>query len=193
MSELDFKKLSSTVIGKGAKILGNLIGSPAGGVMAALVAAAFEADPANQDEIITKINADPEGAQKLLEIEKKHKEKLDELAIESAKIELDREKVHLADIQSARQRELTFIEKTGKVNYFHYVLAGFVFFGFFVLTGLLIFAPIDLNEDIKPVLNLLFGGLVSGFATVLAYYFGSSKGSADKNALLGSSSKPEKK
>ena len=36
----------------------------------------------------------------------------------------------------------------------------------------------------NAVVNLLFGGLVSGFATVLGYFFGSSKGSAEKNALL---------
>ena len=36
----------------------------------------------------------------------------------------------------------------------------------------------------NPVLDILFGGLVSGFATVLGYFFGSSKGSADKTHLL---------
>lgn len=192
MGFLDLKKIASTVISKGAKILGNVIGGPVGGAVTNIVASVFKADPDDSDDIISKINADPDAATKLMEIENKHRERLEELSIEASKVELEREKANLADIQSARQREIMFMEKTGKVNYFQYLLAGFIFFGFFLLTALLMFAPIKIDAEIKPVLNLLFGGLVSGFATVLAYYFGSSKGSSDKNVLLGSGT-PSKK
>jgi hypothetical protein len=41
----------------------------------------------------------------------------------------------------------------------------------------------DANNDTK-IFMLLIGGLISAFATILGYYFGSSQGSADKTKLL---------
>ena len=64
-----------------------------------------------------------------------------------------------------------------------YILASVIVVGFFVLTGILMFVTLPAGSN--NVVNLLFGGLVAGFATVLNYFFGSSKSSADKTALLG--------
>ena len=63
-----------------------------------------------------------------------------------------------------------------------YVLASIIVIGFFVLTGILMFVTLPASSS--NVVNLLFGGLVAGFATVLNYFFGSSKSSADKTAML---------
>ena len=71
-----------------------------------------------------------------------------------------------------------------------YILASTIVVGFFVLTGLLMFKP--LPEGSSSVVNLLFGGMVAGFATVLNYFFGSSKSSADKNKLLSNNNSKEK-
>jgi hypothetical protein len=67
-------------------------------------------------------------------------------------------------------------------NFAMYVLGGLVVFGFFTLLGLLIFKEVPSQNN--DVLNLAIGALISGFATIIGYFYGSSAGSAEKNDLL---------
>jgi uncharacterized BrkB/YihY/UPF0761 family membrane protein len=65
---------------------------------------------------------------------------------------------------------------------FQYILAALIIVGFFMLMiGLVYTAVPDVNKDL---LNLVTGALIGSFATIVGYFFGSSKGSADKNELL---------
>ncbi len=65
---------------------------------------------------------------------------------------------------------------------FQYILAIVLVVGIFVLLGVLIIHEIpDANKDL---LNMVVGAIIVSFATVIGYFFGSSKGSADKNELL---------
>lgn len=43
---------------------------------------------------------------------------------------------------------------------------------------------IDIPENNMNILLLIIGALISSFTTVVQYYFGSSKGSADKDKIL---------
>lgn len=61
-----------------------------------------------------------------------------------------------------------------------YILAAVVTVGFFVLIGMLMFRSVS---ETGPIL-LLFGALAQSYGTVVGYFFGSSKSSADKTALL---------
>ena len=63
-----------------------------------------------------------------------------------------------------------------------YVLGGLITLGFFALLALLIFNPAPIEN--KDLLNITIGSLLTAFATVVSYFYGSSKGSADKNELL---------
>lgn len=63
-----------------------------------------------------------------------------------------------------------------------YILAALIVTGFFVLLYVLIFHPIP--GDNKDVLNLVVGALIACFTAVVNYFFGSSKGSSEKNELL---------
>jgi hypothetical protein len=66
---------------------------------------------------------------------------------------------------------------------FQYVLGALITIGFFVLmVGLVYTAVPEMNKDL---LNLVTGALIGSFATIVGYFFGSSKGSSDKNELLG--------
>jgi fluoride ion exporter CrcB/FEX len=65
---------------------------------------------------------------------------------------------------------------------FQYVLGGIISVGFFILLGLLIYKEIPVaNND---TLNLVIGGLLGAFSTIVGYFYGSSKGSAEKNEIL---------
>lgn len=54
--------------------------------------------------------------------------------------------------------------------------------GFFLLLNNLI--TNEVPEGNRDLLNIIIGALVGSFITIIAYYFGSSKGSADKTGLL---------
>ena len=65
---------------------------------------------------------------------------------------------------------------------FQYVLGAVVLIGFFCLLILLLYQGIP--EQNTDILNIVIGALIGSFTTVVGYFYGSSKGSADKNDLL---------
>jgi hypothetical protein len=179
---MDWKFLGKTIVKAGAPILGTAVGGPLGGAAAgALVAGIFGTNSDDPAAIAQAIAADPQAAVKLRELELAHREKLEALILEETK-------AYLADRQDARAREVAVTQTTGRRDSALYILAGVVVSGFFVLCAVLMYVPIP--EGQGSAVLLLFGGLVSGFSTVLAYFFGSSKGSADKNAMLTAANRP---
>jgi len=67
-------------------------------------------------------------------------------------------------------------------DYFQYILGGLIVIGFFILLYLLVNAEVP--EKNQGLLNLVVGALIGSFATVVSYFYGSSKGSAEKTDLL---------
>ena len=65
---------------------------------------------------------------------------------------------------------------------FMYVLGGLIVIGIFALLGMLIF--VAMPEQNKDLLNIVIGTLVAAFVSVVGYFYGSSKGSADKTDML---------
>ena len=63
-----------------------------------------------------------------------------------------------------------------------YVLGGLIVLGFFVILAYLIVTPAP--QENKDVLLILLGALVAKFSDVVGYFYGSSKGSADKSEIL---------
>lgn len=160
---MDWRK----IIGSAAPVLGAALGGPAGGAAMTLLASAFGGDPDKPDELAAKIQADPDAAAKLAEIERRHEERLFELS--------------LADRQDARSREVAMAE-SGNRDVAVPLLAGLVVAGFFVLTGVMMF--VELPSGSEGPVNQLFGALAAGFGAVLQYYFGSSVGSKQKDKLM---------
>jgi len=62
---------------------------------------------------------------------------------------------------------------------FMYVLGGLIVIGFFVTLVYLIFIGGQ-----ESTINLIIGSLIGAFSAVVGYFYGSSKGSADKTELL---------
>lgn len=168
------------VVAKAAPILGTAIGGPVGaaaGGAISLIASAFgltEEGAKDPDEVYRAISENPQAVLKLQGIENQHKERLQEMI-------LKRDELFLLDRQSARQREVDTTRATGKRDVNLYALAWMVVTGFFGLIGIMMFLP-DVNAS--PVVTMLFGGLVAGFTQVLGYFFGSSKSSSDKTAMM---------
>jgi len=67
---------------------------------------------------------------------------------------------------------------------FMYVLGAIVVLSFIAITILLI-----VNPTLRDSLHLVIGAWLTAFGTVVGYFFGSSKGSAEKNDLLSNAKK----
>ncbi len=62
---------------------------------------------------------------------------------------------------------------------FMYVLGALVVIGFFSVLFYLIY-----KGDFESTLNLAIGALIGAFGTIVGYFYGSSKGSSEKNEML---------
>ena len=68
---------------------------------------------------------------------------------------------------------------------FMYVLGGLIAIGTFALIFLLLIYRPEMND----VINIAVGSLLAAFGLVVGYFYGSSKGSADKTDMMGGGAK----
>ncbi len=165
---MDLLELGKQIAKLGAPLLGGAVGGPLGAGLAGIIASVVGGDPDDPEDLYQRIKADPEAAVKLREVELTHKTRLEEITLENT--------------QSAREREVEVTKATGKLNWPMYVLAGVIVVGFFVLVMVLFFKAVP--EGSREVAFMLFGSLATNFGAVCNYFFGSSKGSADKTNLM---------
>lgn len=162
------KSLVSTT----APILGNAIIPGIGGTAISMISKMLGCDPNDPKNIEAAINGNPETLLKLKELEAKNEQFL-------LKASQENDKMYIADTQNARNREIQLAKETGKMNWPMYVLGGLVVIGFFgTVIGLFTVELMVLN---KELVIYTVGGLQSAFITIIAYFYGSSKGSKDKD------------
>lgn len=161
-------ELGKTIIRKGAPLLGGIIGGPGGAAIGGLVAKVFGGDPTDPADLMARVESDNDAMVKLAEIETTNETRLAEIAFENTK--------------SARDREVEVTKATGRMNWPMYVLAGVIVIGFFVVIGLLLAVSIPAGS--KEIFLMLIGVLGAKFGDIVNYFFGSSKGSADKDRLI---------
>lgn len=70
---------------------------------------------------------------------------------------------------------------------YQYILATLIIIGFFWLLFLLVHSEVKIEN--KDLLNLVVGALISSFATIVGYFFGSSKGSQEKSDVIAQQNK----
>jgi len=70
---------------------------------------------------------------------------------------------------------------------FQYVLGALIVIGFFILLYLLVTSEVP--EKNKDLLNLVVGALIGSFATIVGYFYGSSKGSQEKTEIMAKQNK----
>jgi len=156
--------------------LGTMIGGPGGGAVGSLagnVLKKFFGVESDDPKILAEaIQQDPQAAAKLAMAELEFK-------IEFRKLDVDETRAFLADVQSARGREIEVTKATGKLNIHVYILAWVIIGGFLgIILGMLILQYIygkTLASD--PMLSLLVGSLATDAGMVVGYFFGSSLGS----------------
>jgi hypothetical protein len=102
-------------IAKAAPLLGTALAGPAGATIGSLIASKFGGGDANPDELNALIQADPEAALKLKEIENTHETQLAQIALQHAQTEA-------ADFASARQASVDYVKATGQTDYFKWFI-----------------------------------------------------------------------
>lgn len=176
---MDWGKVVSTISGA-APLLGSLFG-PAGTAIGALagtglklVASALGVEP-TQDAVTMAIATDPDAALKLKEFEMTNKLELQKLSIQQLGLEL-------ADIASARTRQIEHEKVIGKSDTNLYVLAWLIVASFFGLMIALFKFPIPPEQN--GVVFMLFGTLAAGFGSVVGYFFGTNRSSEQKTNMI---------
>ncbi len=205
---MDWKDIGRSLVSQGAPLLGGLLGGPAGAVAGKLVAGLFGADPENPEEVMNAIQGDPNAMVKLRELENNHKEKLQELQLEETKAFLSD-----IDSARKREAAVVAATGGKDINLYvlSYIVVGAFFllvlvlilgeFGMFSNQMVLADANGNLLKDAEghlqfigknpinklkdnALIMMIVGALISGFTQVLSYFFGSSKGSSDKNKYI---------
>lgn len=68
-----------------------------------------------------------------------------------------------------------------------YILGGLIVIAFFATVYLLIYQVVPLDN--KDILLIVIGALVAKFGDVVGYFYGSSRGSADKTDIMANGKK----
>lgn len=164
--DFNWKSVVSTV----APALGTALGSPLAGLAVKAICDSFGTTSGTDEDLAKAIaGATPEDLLKL-------KQAGQAFAIQMKTLEVDLEKLQLADVDSARKREMAVLDHTNRNMAYAYTL------GFFGLLSMVMVNGV--KPEIETMMNVLIGILAAAQASIMGYYFGSSKGSDDKNKLL---------
>ena len=154
-----------------APALARALGGPlAGAAVKAVSVAVLGKEKASEKELeAALVTAGPDVLLKLKEADNSFK-------LEMEKLGVDLEKVHQQDRDSARRREIELKDNTPAV------LAYGVSVGFFATLWYTF--RFGMPSEGGEALLIMLGSLGTAWSGIVAYYFGSSAGSARKDALL---------
>lgn len=169
MADFDWKSVVRTV----APGLATALGGPLAGVAASALSDALLGRPDGSEADISQAMA-VGGADALVKIKAAEQA----FQVRMRELDIDLERIHQADRDGARKREAASGD-----TWTPRLLAIGITCGFFgVLSWLLAEGKPETGGD---ALLVMLGALGGAWASVVAYYFGSSAGSREKTALLG--------
>jgi len=159
-----------------APTIATALGGPlAGTAIKAISTAIFGHPDATTDELNKVLeNISPDLALKLKQAEQ-------DFIIENRKLDLQSESLPFDDKKNAREREVD-IAKTGHADKTPEYLAYIITAGFFGFLFCLSFLPIQ--TSMHDVVMILVGTLSTAWVGVVGYYFGTSIGSKQKDAII---------
>ena len=109
-------------------------------------------------------------------------EKAHEFRMLAAREDARLEQAYLEDRQDARNMRLE-LARMGKTDWMMYAVGVIVTLGLVAVTMTIFFVP-ELSERQAALLQVLSGGLLAGFMSVVGYFFGSSRGSKEKSTQM---------
>lgn len=176
---MDWKALLATV----SPWIGTAVGGPLGTMAVTAAADALGLSDKTEASIKAALaGASPEQMLALKQADNDFAAKMQALGFENMEAMA---KLQNEDRDSARNREIQVKDRTPKI------LAYLITAGFFgMLVAMLFNAIPDQNRDI---LNIMLGALGTTWSSVTSYYYGSTRGSEVKSAMLAQSTPPDTK
>lgn len=178
---MNWKELGESLAKIGLPLLGAALPIPGGAAIGAALASAIGADSGDPADVLAKLTASPEAVLQARQFELAHQETMLQLRL---KFEADAYATEVADRSNARALQLGNPSPT--VPVLAYAIVGA--FIAMVAGTLLGYAKVD-----SVLAGSLVGYLSAKCEQVVAFYFGSTRTSEAKNALLANSSQNPKK
>ena len=168
----DFLKTAGGILATLAPTVATVLGGPlAGMATTALVGALGLSPTASSDDIMKAVaGATPEQLLKLKEVEAK-------LIIDLKTLDVDAARIDAGDRDSARKREVALADYTPRI------LAGLVVTAWIAIQYF-IFAGHIIEPTMRDFAMRALGTMDAALTMVLAYYFGSSAGSRNKDTQI---------
>lgn len=171
---MEWKDVSKAV-GKVAAGVAPLLTGPLGIAVSvgSLIADALGTED-SPEAVKRAIQSDPEAALKLQKMQLEHQAFLEQARIQQAEIDSKIEQARLADLQHAR-----------KLNNGHFMPPLLTVLLFFAVMGILYtLMNYQVPESAKEVVYMLAGSMSAAFTQAFSYWLGSSRGSAEKQAIM---------
>jgi hypothetical protein len=138
------------------------------------------------EKALERLKEDPTTLIKLEELAIQKDENLRSHVRQMTELSQRETSMHLSDVADARQREVKIATSDAAPDFaklIQPVLACIIVGGSFVIFGTTLF--IDIPKESADMVFYVLGSLQATVMLVAGYYFGSSKGSSEKTALLG--------
>jgi len=164
-------------VSENAPMIGDLLSMavPGGGKVIPFLNEILGSKAKNESEILQLLERDPQAYVLLEKAEMDHEVELKQMWLEETKL-------YLADVQSARNREIEFVKTTGGRDWFQTIV------GIMIITGFLI--SVVASYTITPpagserLLGMVQGTLGTLTVGVVQYLFGTNKSSSEKTAII---------
>lgn len=173
------------IVAKAAPLLGGALAGPAGAAIGSIVAAKFGGDIIDPQDLIARIDADPQAQVKLLEIQSNNEVELQRIYMVMAENQLKYDYLNIEseykDRDSARQKEAA-LAQAGKRDNTPAILAYVLTLG--VFASLYYLFTHEVPNDNKELIVSIISALATVWIGAMAYYHGSSSGSRSKDNLL---------
>jgi len=128
----------------------------------------------------------PEQLGRLKQFELENEAELQRLQVEDNRIEAELEKARLADVDSARKMQIAALQQDDafakRFLYWYAIMWTVASFGYIAGVTFLDIPPAN-QRVVDTILGFVLG---TALASILAFFFGSSKGSKDKDAAMAS-------
>lgn len=177
LQTLDWKKLVRTL----APAVATAFGTPVMGLaVGALSTAIFGDDAHDATEVTTAIQSGSltsEQFGRIKEADIAFQQRMGELKIDLAKLEAESDKVFLQDIQDARARQVATKDIMPQVIFF-------MLFALYISEFMLFyFGQMPTDDFVRALITRAFSTVEVGTSSAIAYFIGSSRGSARKTEL----------
>lgn len=160
---MDWKALGERLARAGLPAVGGALGGPAGAAVGVELARRIGSGEDTPEAVMQALSSDPDAYAAA-----------DQYEVELAEQETERLKAQLADTQHARE--------THRGHWMPAVLTLALVLMFAALTGALFFFEIPAAN--QRAADIVLGAMLGAFGTAVAYWLGSSRGSAEKQEIL---------